>query len=133
MTKNWLAAAWAHWFRAEPLVPDVAFQDVSEPHPGHWRQFPEPWPATADPSHVNQGPAPAAGGTQLSGVLDAALTELPVLWGRVVMARALNHGNDRRVAAQLGLTLEQERDILARARAAVRDRLDRARTAGGGS
>lgn len=35
MRKNWLAAAWAHWFRARPLVPDAAFQGTNEPYPGH--------------------------------------------------------------------------------------------------
>ena len=37
--------------------------------------------------------------------------------------------DDARVAAELGLTVEQERDVLARARAAVRDRLDDAAAA----
>jgi hypothetical protein len=44
MRKNWLAAAWAHGFRAKPLVPDAAFQATNEPYPGHWRRFPQPWP-----------------------------------------------------------------------------------------
>jgi hypothetical protein len=33
MRKNWLAAAWAHGFRAKPLVPDAAFQGTNEPYP----------------------------------------------------------------------------------------------------
>jgi len=103
MKKNWLATTWSRWFRPEPLVPDAVFQDESEPYPGHWRDFPEPW----------QFPESSA----LLAVVDAAVADLPELWQRVLMARA--H------ADELGLTAEQERDILARARAAVRDRLDR--------
>jgi len=37
MRKNWPASAWNRWFGAEPLAPDAAFQDASEPYPGHWR------------------------------------------------------------------------------------------------
>jgi hypothetical protein len=72
MRKNWLAAAWAHWFRTEPLVPDVAFQNTSEPYPGHWRRFPEPWRAI-------RGGQPDADArmTELSAALDAAR---PVRW-----------------------------------------------------
>jgi hypothetical protein len=44
--------------------------------------------------------------------------------------RYLARRGDRQVAADLGLTVEQVRDILARARAAVRDELDQARTDG---
>jgi hypothetical protein len=56
--------------------------------------------------------------------------DLPVLWRQVVMARALTHGDDQEVAEWLGFTLEHERDILVRARAVVRARLDQARTGG---
>jgi DNA-directed RNA polymerase specialized sigma24 family protein len=44
------------------------------------------------------------------------------------VARYLARGADQQVAADLGLTVKQVRDILARARAAVRDELDRAQT-----
>jgi RNA polymerase sigma-70 factor (ECF subfamily) len=125
MRKNWLAAAWGRTFRAEPLVPDAAFQDASEPYPGHWRRFPEPWPATpaAGLGAVVPPPWPRA-------ALQAALARLPGPWRRVVAARAAAAGDDRRVAGDLGLTVKQERDLLARARATVRDQLDRARADG---
>ena len=84
MRKNWLAAAWGRWFRAEPLVPDAAFQDASEPYPGHWRRFPEPWPAA---------PAASRGGWRRrrrgsARRSEAALAGLPGPWRRVVAARA---------------------------------------------
>lgn len=55
MRKNWLSAPWTHEFRAQPVVPDAAFQGAAEPYPGHWRRFPEPWPAAPEP-----GPAALA-------------------------------------------------------------------------
>jgi RNA polymerase sigma-70 factor, ECF subfamily len=97
----------ARFFRA-PLVPDRAFQDDGEPYPDHWRRFPQPWgPEVATPD-----------------ALEAALAALPETWRRVVLRRDRDGVDDADVAAELGLTLEQERDVLARARAALRDRLD---------
>jgi RNA polymerase sigma-70 factor (ECF subfamily) len=125
MRKNWLAADWAPWFRAQPLVPDAAFQDATEPYPGHWRRFPEPWPAAP----VGRA-GPQARTAEQQMALDAALTGLPPLWRRVVTAHDVRGRADQQVADELGLTLEQERDILARARAAVRDQLDRTQTDG---
>jgi RNA polymerase sigma-70 factor (ECF subfamily) len=123
MRKNWLAAGWAHWFRARPLVPDAAFQGTNEPYPGHWRRFPEPWPsAPAD--------EPDARTTRHHAAVEAAFAGLPALWRHAVLARSLARCDDQQVAADLGLTVKQVRDILARARAAVRDELDRARTDG---
>ena len=121
MRKNWLAAAWGRAFRAEPLVPDAAFQDASEPYPGHWRRFPAPWPAARD---AGQRPP------RLRAAAAAALAGLPGPWRLVVAARAAAGGDDQQAARELGLTVRQERDLLARARAAVRDRLDQARTEG---
>ena len=117
MRKNWLgrgeantvrwATARARFFRA-PLVPDQAFQNEDEPYPDHWRRLPQPWePGVATP-----------------GALETALAELPEAWRRVVLRRDRDGVDDADVAAELGLTVEQERDVLARARAALRDRLD---------
>jgi RNA polymerase sigma-70 factor (ECF subfamily) len=123
MRKNWLAAAWAHRFRAKPLVPDAAFQGTNEPYPGHWRRFPEPW-ASAPAGE------PDARTTRRNAAVEAAFAGLPGPWRQVVLARYLARSDDRQVAADLGLTVKQVRDILARARAALRDEIDRARTGG---
>jgi RNA polymerase sigma-70 factor (ECF subfamily) len=127
MRKNWLAAAWARRFRARPVIPDAAFQGATEPYPGHWRRFPEPWPAApaGRPGAEVRTPAQQA-------ALDSALARLPELWRRVVTERDVARRDDQQVADDLDLTLDQERDILARARAAVRDRLDRTRADGPG-
>jgi RNA polymerase sigma-70 factor, ECF subfamily len=123
MRKNWLAAAWARWFRPKPLVPDAAFQDATEPYPGHWRRFPESWPAAP-----TGRPGPQARTAEQQMALDAALTGLPQLWRRLVTAHDVTGRADQQLADELGLTLEQERDLLARARAAVRDQLERMQT-----
>jgi RNA polymerase sigma-70 factor (ECF subfamily) len=125
MRKNWLAAAWAHWFRVRPLVPDAAFQGTNEPCPGHWRRFPGPWPGARA-----GGPDADARTTRHHAAAEAAFAGLPALWRHVVLARFLARRGDQQVAADLGLTVKQLRDILARARAAVRDELDRVRTDG---
>jgi RNA polymerase sigma-70 factor, ECF subfamily len=124
MRKNWLAAAWAHWFRANPLVPDAAFQGPNEPYPGHWRRFPEPW--LGPPGGERDAEAQA----QHHAAVQAASAGLPALWRRTVLARCEARRDDQRVAADLGLTVKQMRDILARARAAVRDELGRGRPGG---
>lgn len=122
MRKNWLAAAWTRRFRARPVVPDAAFQDATEPCPGHWRQFPDPWPAVpagqlrANLHKLGQRMEP-----------EVRLVGLPEMWRQVVTARAATRGDDRKVADEHDLTLAQERDVLARVRAAGRDRLDRTR------
>jgi len=98
--------AWAgRWFRRRPVVPDSAFQDSSEPYPGHWREFPREWP-----------------GPVTSDQLREALATLPHTW-RVVLLR---HDGASGVTVESGLTDAQERDILTSARAALRDALDAA-------
>ena len=118
MKKNWLARAemnairarpWARAFRRRPLVPDSRFQDADEPYPGHWRRFPDPWPPA--------GPAQRAAAM-------VALNELPDTWRRVLQARDVFGRTDAQVAADLGLSIEQVRDILSAARAAVLARRD---------
>jgi RNA polymerase sigma-70 factor, ECF subfamily len=123
MKKNWLARveantvrnglrrvvdAWARGFRQRPIVPDSAFQAADEPYPGHWRRFPDRWPP--------RGPEHRA-------AAQAALDELPDSWRRVLLSRDVVGHTDAQVAAELGLSVEQVRDILTVARAAVRERL----------
>ena len=124
MRKNWLAAAWAHGFRATPLVPYAAFQGTGEPFPGHWRRFPEPWPSAP------AGEPDADGRTAQHTRQQRPRFRAPGLWRRFVLARYPARRGDQQVAADSGLTVEEVRDILARARAAVRDELDQARTDG---
>jgi RNA polymerase sigma-70 factor (ECF subfamily) len=102
--------AWAgRWYRPRPVVPTTAFQDRTEPYPGHWREFPKEWsrPVTRER-------------------LDRALQTLPEPW-REVLLRHDAAGSGRRddpTSETSDLTVTQYRDILARARAALRDALD---------
>jgi RNA polymerase sigma-70 factor (ECF subfamily) len=125
MRKNWLAAAWMRCFCAEPLVPDTAFEGAAEPYPGHWRRFPERWPAT-----LAGRPNAKARTPEQQAALEAALAGLPDRWRRVVLAHDAARRADQQVADDLDLTLGQERDILARARAELRKRLDQAQSDG---
>jgi RNA polymerase sigma-70 factor (ECF subfamily) len=87
------------------------FQDEGEPFPRHWRTFPETWPAV-DPADAD-----------LRDALGAAIDELPATWREVVVARDVHATDAADVSDRLGLTLPQQRAILNRARARLRDRL----------
>lgn len=107
------ARAWAgRRFRSRPVVPDAAFQDQTEPYPGHWREFPREW-----------------AGDVSSDQLDEALRALPETWLAVLLRHdggPSRESADEVVAADVGLTVAQERHILTMARAALRDELDAA-------
>ena len=106
--------AWVgRWYRPRPVVPTTAFQDRTEPYPGHWREFPKAWsrPVTRER-------------------LDRALETLPEPWRELLLrhdaaggAAGARRGDDP-TSETTALTVAQYRDILARARAALRDALD---------
>jgi RNA polymerase sigma-70 factor, ECF subfamily len=104
--------SWARWWRRQGPIGNDAFQAAGEPYPRHWRRPPEPWrPSTAT-------------GDDAAGRVCGALDGLPIMWRRVVTERDIAGRTDADVARDLDLTDVQERSILARARAALRDRLD---------
>jgi RNA polymerase sigma factor (sigma-70 family) len=70
------------------------------------REFPRPWPAGQ------------AGGSE---ALQAALAELPDQWRRVVILRDVEGRPQAEVSAVTGLTAEQQRDVLNRARELLRE------------
>jgi RNA polymerase sigma-70 factor, ECF subfamily len=114
--RNRFARWTARWFARTPTVPESEFQEAGEPFPRHWRRFPDPWPVV-DPA----GPA----GADVRDTLAAAIEELPATWRAVVIARdALDRDADE-VSERLGLTPQQQRVILNRARARLRERLAR--------
>jgi RNA polymerase sigma-70 factor, ECF subfamily len=108
----------ARWFAPTPTVPGSRFQDAGEAFPRHWRRFPKPW-GFVDPSD------PAA-----REALAAAIEELPATWREVVIARDGLGRDAGEVSERLGLTLRQQRAILNRARAGVREHLARRLTPG---
>lgn len=109
--RNRFARWTARWFPPTPTVPASRFQATGEPYPDHWREFPAPWPPLDPTDHETRA------------ALRAALEELPETWREVILARDSLDRDPATVSRHLGLTPEQERAILNRARATVRDRL----------
>ena len=109
--RNRFARRTARWFRPARAVPAERFQDAGEPYPDHWRRFPEPWQAVGpdDP--------------EVRDVLAAALAELPPTWREVLVARDVSGRDPGEVGRRFDLTPRQQRAILNRARAELRDRL----------
>jgi RNA polymerase sigma-70 factor (ECF subfamily) len=87
------------------------FRPEGEPYPDHWKEFPRPWPA----GHAVQAHA-----------LKAALAALPDPWRRVVILRDVEGRSPAEVSAATGLSAEQQRDVLNRARELLREHLGRA-------
>jgi RNA polymerase sigma-70 factor (ECF subfamily) len=104
-------ARWSRWFPAASTVEAARFQDADEPHPRHWREFPRVWPVI-DPTD------PA-----VRDILAAAIDEMPRPWRDVLLARDVRGRSTAEVSALLGITPEQQRAMLNRARARLRERL----------
>jgi RNA polymerase sigma-70 factor, ECF subfamily len=110
---------WSRWFPPAATVDADRFQSEGDPYPDHWREFPHPWPA---------------GHAVDSETLRVALAALPDPWRRVVILRDVEGRPSGEVSAVTGLTAEQQRDMLNRARELLREDLGRTRErAGGGS
>ncbi len=105
-------AWWGRWFPPATTVDADRFQGEAEPYPDHWRQFPRPWSAgrAVDPE-----------------ALRAAVAGLPEPWRRVVMLRDVEGRPPAEVSALTGLTAEQQRDVLNRARELLREDVGRRR------
>jgi len=90
------------------------FQGDTDPYPGHWLESPAPWPfvEAADPVVL--------------AVATAGLALLPDVWARAVRGHDVERRPETEVAAELGVTVAQLRDLLNRGRAEVRERLSRA-------
>jgi RNA polymerase sigma-70 factor (ECF subfamily) len=100
---------WIRWMSGRPEPPDPRFQGSDEPYPRHWRTGPTPWPAgSTDEPAVRER-------------LDRAVRSLPPRWRAVLLARDGDRQPAEQVAAELGVPVAQQRRILNRARAAVRD------------
>src|SRR4029453_6036570 len=105
-------AWWSRWFPPAPTVDADRFQTEGDPYPDHWNEFPQPWPA-------GQAVGPEA--------LKAALAALPDSWRRIVILRDVEGRPPAEVSAVTGLTAEQQRDVLTRARELLRENLGPAR------
>jgi RNA polymerase sigma-70 factor, ECF subfamily len=111
-------AWWSRWFPPATTVDAERFQRDGDPYPDHWKEFPRSWPA----GHAVE-----------PEVLTAALAALPDSWRRVVILRDVDGCPPAEVSAATGLTAEQQRDVLNRARELLREDLGRALQRKGGS
>jgi RNA polymerase sigma-70 factor (ECF subfamily) len=103
-------AWWSRWFPPAATVDTDRFQAQDEPYPDHWSEFPHAWPG-------RRAVEPKA--------LEAALAALPESWRRVVILRDVDGRAPAEVSAETGLTAEQQRDVLNRAREMLREDLGR--------
>jgi RNA polymerase sigma-70 factor, ECF subfamily len=104
-------ALWSRWFPPATTVDADRFRGADEPYTDHWREFPRSWPA-------GQAVEPEA--------LNAALAALPDQWRRVVILRDVEGRTSAEVSAVTGLSAEQQRDVLNRARELLREDLGHA-------
>jgi RNA polymerase sigma-70 factor, ECF subfamily len=104
-------ARWSRWFPTTPTVDEARFQDADEPYPRHWRRFPRPWPPidTDDPA--------------VRDTLASGIDELPRRWRDILIARDVHRRRAAEVSEQQGVTPAQQRSMLNRARAMLRERL----------
>jgi RNA polymerase sigma-70 factor (ECF subfamily) len=104
-------ARWSRWFPTTPTVDGSRFQGADEPHPRHWRRYPDPWRAI-DP-----------GDPDVHGGLAEVIDELPRPWREVLIDRDVLDRDATEIGERRGLTPAQQRAMLNRARARVRERL----------
>jgi RNA polymerase sigma-70 factor, ECF subfamily len=97
-----------------PTVDPSRFQGPNEPFPGHWREWPAPWPDPED--------AVLAG--ELRRRAGAALAELPERQRVVLALRDVEGYDAAEVCSILDITAANQRVLLHRARAHVRRRLE---------
>jgi DNA-directed RNA polymerase specialized sigma24 family protein len=115
--KTWIGR-WIRRFPPTPTVDESRFQGPLESYPRHWRRFPRRWPRL-DP----EDPA-------VRETLARAIEELPRPWRDVVVDRDVRRLSARATSQRRGITLAQQRAMLNRARATLRERLSE-RFAGG--
>jgi RNA polymerase sigma-70 factor, ECF subfamily len=100
-------------FADGPVVDPGYFQGAGEPYPGHWREFPAPWPSPEE--HALAG--------ETRAVLAAAVERLPDRQRVVIVLRDVEGYTSEEVCSILEITAANQRVLLHRARAAVREEL----------
>lgn len=98
-----------------PTVDPTFFQRDGEPHPGHWRDVPAPWPSPEQ--HALAG--------ETWALLTAAVERLPERQRVVIVLRDVEGYTSEEVCSILEITAVNQRVLLHRARAAVRKELAR--------
>jgi RNA polymerase sigma-70 factor (ECF subfamily) len=98
-----------------PTVDPTCFQGPGEPYPGHWREFPPPWP-TPEQHTLSQ---------EVGRHLATAVERLPDRQRVVLVLRDVEGYDAEEVCSMLEITAANQRVLLHRARAAVRADLAR--------
>lgn len=98
---------------AGPTVAPDRFQQQGEPHPGHWREFPEAWQ-----------PERFAMAAEVHTELAAPLAELPERQRVVITLRDVEGCTANEVCELLEISAANQRVLLHRARAYVRGKLE---------
>ena len=102
-----------------PAVNPDWFRGPGEEYPGHWREFPSPWPTSVVPS-----PEGRALAVEIITQLDGALAELPGRQRVVITLRDAEGLTSEEVCEVLDISPANQRVLLHRARAFVRARLE---------
>jgi RNA polymerase sigma-70 factor, ECF subfamily len=103
-----------------PTVDPGRFQGPGEPYPGHWREFPAPWPPLA----ALPSPEQEALTAELRTRVAAALVDLPARQRMVITLRDVDGYSSEEVCEILEISAANQRVLLHRARAFVRARLE---------
>jgi DNA-directed RNA polymerase specialized sigma24 family protein len=103
----------ARWRGPTPSVPESRFQHGGEAYPRHWRRFPDIWPITE------------GGDQRVVDELVAGIADLPTTWRDVVVARDVLGRDPAEVARDFGMSPREQRAILNRVRADLRERVAR--------
>jgi RNA polymerase sigma-70 factor (ECF subfamily) len=92
-----------------PTVDPDRFRGPQDAHPGHWREFPEPWVL----------------GDEFRHVVARALDQLPERQRVVVTLRDVDGHSSEEVCAMLEISAANQRVLLHRGRAAVRAHVEK--------
>jgi RNA polymerase sigma-70 factor (ECF subfamily) len=98
-----------------PAVDPDRFQGQDEPFPGHWREFPAPWPSPEQHTLAAETRATVA----------AAVERLPPRQRVVIVLRDVEGYSSEEVCSILEISAANQRVLLHRARSVVRAELER--------
>jgi RNA polymerase sigma-70 factor, ECF subfamily len=97
-----------------PTVDPARFRGPGDPYPGHWKEFPRPWPSVEREIEAWEARIH----------IEAAVGALPARQRVVITLRDVDGYSSDEVCAVLGISAGNQRVLLHRARAAVRARLE---------
>src|SRR5690349_5654772 len=97
-----------------PTVDPSRFRGPDDPYPGHWKEFPKPWPPVE--TEIAQ--------REVRSRIAGAVGELPHRQRIVITLRDIEGYSSDEVCTILAISAANQRVLLHRARAAVRGRLE---------